>query len=48
LVLFEGSVILSGNPSPTRGEMGHYNREKRIEREWEKNLANLKSTTQVD
>jgi hypothetical protein len=48
LVLFEGSVILSGNPSSTRGEMGHYNREKRIEHEWKKNLAKLNSTTQVD
>jgi hypothetical protein len=41
LVLFEGAVVLSGNASPTRGEMGHYNREKKIERVWKKNLANL-------
>lgn len=41
LILFEGGAILSGNPSATRGEMGHYNREKRIERVWKKNLAKL-------
>ena len=41
LVIFEGGVILSGNPSATRGEMGHYNREKRIERAWKKNLDKL-------
>ncbi len=45
LLLFEGSVILSGNPSHNRGEMGHYNREKRIEREWKRNLAKLEETT---
>ncbi|MFW9845648.1 MAG: hypothetical protein ACFFD6_02785 [Candidatus Thorarchaeota archaeon] len=39
LVLFEGYVVYSGNPSPTRGEMGHYNREKKIERVWRKRLA---------
>lgn len=48
LTLFEGSVVLSGNPSSTRGEMGHYNREKRIERVWKKNLAKLNDTTEVD
>lgn len=41
LLLFESLAILSGNPSHNRGEMGHYNREKRIEREWKKNLAKL-------
>ncbi|NHI90571.1 MAG: hypothetical protein EAX87_13705 [Candidatus Thorarchaeota archaeon] len=41
LIIFEGGVILSGNPSATRGEMGHYNREKRIERAWKKNLESL-------
>ncbi len=44
LLLFEGAVVLSGNPSPTRGEMGHYNREKKIERIWKKNLAKLDGT----
>jgi hypothetical protein len=33
----EGAVILSGNTKA--GEMGNYNREKRIERAWKKNLA---------
>lgn len=37
--LFEGAVVLSGNPSSGWGEMGNYNREKRIERAWKKNLA---------
>jgi hypothetical protein len=45
LTLFEGAVVLSGNPSPTRGEMGHYNREKRIEQVWKKNLARLDDST---
>jgi hypothetical protein len=48
LILFEGAAVLSGNPSPTRGEMGHYNREKKIERVWKKNLAKLSDTSQVD
>ena len=48
LCIFEGAVVLSGNPSPTKGEMGHYNREKRIERVWKKNLTKLTDTTQVD
>jgi hypothetical protein len=48
LTLFEGAVILSGNPSPTKGEMGHYNREKRIEQVWKKNLVRLNDTTQAD
>ncbi|MBY8997132.1 MAG: hypothetical protein KGD60_05330 [Candidatus Thorarchaeota archaeon] len=48
LSLFEGAVVLSGNPSPTKGEMGHYNREKRIERAWKKNLAGLIDTTEFD
>jgi len=39
LVLFEGYVVYSGNPSSARGEMGHYNREKKIERIWRKRLA---------
>ena len=46
--LFEGAVVLSGNPSSARGEMGNYNREKRIERVWKKNLAKLSDTTQID
>ena len=41
LAFFEGSVVHSGNASHTRGEMGHYNREKKIERAWKKNLEKL-------
>ncbi len=41
LTIFEGAVILSGNPSATRGEMGHYNREKRIEQVWKRNLSKM-------
>ncbi|MBN2228739.1 MAG: hypothetical protein JW779_04025 [Candidatus Thorarchaeota archaeon] len=37
LILFEGRVIQSGNAKATGGEMGHYNREKRIEHDWLKN-----------
>lgn len=44
LAFFEGLVVLSGNSSRTRGEMGHYNREKKIERVWKKNLAKLEGT----
>jgi hypothetical protein len=33
IALFEGYVISSGNVKPSGGEMGHYNREKRIESE---------------
>jgi hypothetical protein len=40
-ILFEGAVVISGNPSSSRGEMGNYNREKRIERAWKKNLAKI-------
>ncbi|MFX1262477.1 MAG: hypothetical protein ACFFAZ_10340 [Promethearchaeota archaeon] len=39
LLLFEGYVVYSGNPSPSRGEMGHYNREKKIEKAWRKKIA---------
>ncbi|MFW9801966.1 MAG: hypothetical protein ACFFFC_04910 [Candidatus Thorarchaeota archaeon] len=39
ILLFEGYVVYSGNPSPSRGEMGHYNREKKIERAWRRKLA---------
>ena len=39
ILLFEGYVVYTGNPSPMRGEMGHYNREKKIERAWRKKLA---------
>ncbi|MGD9396835.1 MAG: hypothetical protein PVJ05_10440 [Candidatus Thorarchaeota archaeon] len=44
--VFEGAVVLSGNPSSSRGEMGNYNREKRIERVWKKNLAKLTNSEQ--
>lgn len=33
---FYGYVIGTGNPSNSRGEMGHYNREKKIEEAWKK------------
>ncbi|MFW9793413.1 MAG: hypothetical protein ACFFEE_03850 [Candidatus Thorarchaeota archaeon] len=39
--MFEGAVVLSGSPSSGLGEMGNYNREKRIERAWKKNLVML-------
>jgi hypothetical protein len=39
LLLFEGHVVYSGNPSPSKGEMGHYNREKKIEKVWRRKLA---------
>ncbi|MGY5864640.1 MAG: hypothetical protein RTV41_08540 [Candidatus Thorarchaeota archaeon] len=40
--LFEGVVVLSRRPSSGLGEMGNYNRERRIEGAWKKNLAKLK------
>lgn len=36
LMFFEGHVIHSGNPKASGGEMGHYNREKLIEKAWMK------------
>jgi hypothetical protein len=36
IALFEGYVIISGKTKPTGGEMGHYNREKRIENQMKK------------
>jgi hypothetical protein len=39
LLLFEGYVVYSGNPSASKGEMGHYNREKKIERAWKRKSA---------
>jgi hypothetical protein len=45
-LIFEGAVVLSGNPSSSRGEMGNYNREKRTERVWKKNLAKLTDSEQ--
>lgn len=38
ILLFEGKVIVSGSASPNSGEMGHFNRERKIERAWKKNL----------
>lgn len=35
-LIFYGYVLGSGSPSNSRGEMGHYNREKRIEVAWKK------------
>ena len=46
--IFEGAVVLSGNPSSSRGEMGNYNREKRIERVWKKNLAKLTDSEPIE
>ncbi|MFW9786210.1 MAG: hypothetical protein ACFFE2_16275 [Candidatus Thorarchaeota archaeon] len=43
--LFEGSIVLSGNSSSSRGEMGNYNREKKIEQAWKKNLVMLNEET---
>jgi hypothetical protein len=43
--LFEGAVVLSGSPSPGFGEMGNYNREKRIERAWKKTLTKLEENS---
>jgi len=39
ILLFEGKVIASGSAKRTSGEMGHYNREKKIERAWKKKLS---------
>lgn len=39
LLIFEGYAIRKGSPKRSFGEMGHYNREKRIERVWRKRLA---------
>ena len=36
-ICFYAYVIGSGTPKNSRGEMGHYNREKKIERAWKKN-----------
>ncbi|MHA1481398.1 MAG: hypothetical protein ACTSQZ_08255 [Candidatus Thorarchaeota archaeon] len=41
IVMFEGYVILKGSPKPTGGEMGHYNREKKIERIWKKRASQI-------
>jgi hypothetical protein len=38
LILFEGYVVLTGTAKKSRGEMGHYNREKKIEKAWKKKL----------
>jgi len=35
-IIFYGSVIRTGTTSHGRGEMAHYNREKKIERSWKK------------
>ena len=39
LFLFEAYVLLTGQATYRRGEMGLFNREKKIERAWRKNLA---------
>ncbi|MHA2425265.1 MAG: hypothetical protein ACXAEF_10785 [Candidatus Thorarchaeota archaeon] len=38
ILLFEGKVIASGSASMSSGEMGHFNRERKIERAWRKKL----------
>lgn len=38
LFISEGLVIISGTTHNVGGEMAHYNREKRIEKAWKKNL----------
>ncbi len=38
ILLFEGRVIATGNPTQSSGEMGHFNREKKIERIWKKRM----------
>ncbi len=43
ILLFEGKVLASGSPKRTSGEMGHYNREKKIEKAWKKRLGNEES-----
>ncbi|MFW9800293.1 MAG: hypothetical protein ACFFD9_07650 [Candidatus Thorarchaeota archaeon] len=39
LLIFEGYAVLNGTPKRSFGEMGTYNREKKIERAWRKRLA---------
>ena len=39
LFVFEGYVVLKGSPTRSSGEMGHYNREKKIEKAWKRRLA---------
>lgn len=41
LVTFEGYVVWKGSPKLSGGEMGHYNREKKIERVWKKRATKL-------
>ena len=41
ILMFEGYVVLKGAPKPTGGEMGHYNREKKIERVWKKRASQM-------
>jgi hypothetical protein len=38
ILLFEAKVIASGSASKNSGEMGHFNRERKIERAWRKKL----------
>lgn len=39
LGISEGAAILSGTTHNVGGEMAHYNRERKIEKEWRRNLA---------
>ncbi len=38
ILLFEGKVVASGSASMNSGEMGHFNRERKIERAWRKKM----------
>ncbi|MGY5875682.1 MAG: hypothetical protein RTU30_08045 [Candidatus Thorarchaeota archaeon] len=39
LLIFEGYVVAKGSAKKSSGEMGHYNREKKIEKAWKIRLA---------
>ncbi len=41
LLFLEGLVVLKGISKSTGGEMGHYNREKKIERVWKKRAGQM-------
>jgi hypothetical protein len=46
LFVGEGCAVKSGAPKDTFGEMGHYNREKKIEKAWKKRLAKEEGITE--
>lgn len=45
LLLFEGNAVYNGAPKHSFGEMGNYNREKRIEKAWKKRLVREQGMT---